>query len=176
MSSDTFLDELSADLIETSEYKDYPEGTLGAIQYLSKQNLSKLQSGVEKNILENEIIAIQKAEKKIIKGFENFLPKGGVRITLTKEEKTKNIDFLIEPISYLFTLRNKYNPEELKKLDILQSSEDTPEYILSLDFKKNIKTEIYFIKNIQILKKEIPKKHDEELDQYLKDNLTDSSQ
>ena len=159
MDTGAFLDELSADLIETSEYQNYPEGTIGAIQYLSRQYLSRLQTGVEKNILENEIIAIKKAENTIIQGFDNFLSKGGVRITLTKQEKTENIDFLIEPISYLFALRNKYNPEELKKLDILQSKEDTSNYTLSIDFKRNTKTETYFIKNIQILKKKIPEKY-----------------
>lgn len=93
------------------------------------------------------------AEATIVKGFVNFLKKGA-DITLTKEEKTENINLFIEPISYLFALRNKYNPEELKKLNILQSKKDTPGYILSIDFKKNPETKAYFIRNIQIRKRE----------------------
>ncbi|MDD5197320.1 MAG: hypothetical protein PHN60_00480 [Candidatus Gracilibacteria bacterium] len=151
MNPELFLEELSAELIETSKYQDFPEGTLGAIQYLSRQQLSKLDTTVRKGILENEFATICEAEDTIINGFRNFLPDGGVRITLTKKEKTENIDFLIKPISYLFTLRNKHNPTELKKLDILQNKKDTPEYILSLDFKQNPKIKTYFIKNIQIL-------------------------
>lgn len=151
MSSDTFIDELSAQLIETSQYDEYPEGTLGAIQYLSKQDLSKLQSSVRKHALETELISMKVAEDRIITGFRDFLEDGGVEITLTKQEKTENIGFLIEPIRYIFSLRNKKNPSELKKLDILKSNKDTSDYILSLGFKQNPKTKTYFIKNIQIL-------------------------
>ncbi|MDD5377334.1 MAG: hypothetical protein PHH16_04445 [Candidatus Gracilibacteria bacterium] len=154
MPPEIFLDELSANLIETSKYQDFPEGTLGAIQYLSKQHLSKLKGTIEKDLLQNEIASMRAAEDAIIKGFANFLSDGGVRIVLTKKEKMENIDFLIEPISYLYILRNKYNPEELKKLDVLQSKKDTPEYILSIDFKKNPETQAYFIRNIHIHNKQ----------------------
>lgn len=148
------LDELSAEFIETSKYQDFPEGTLGAIQYLSKQHLSKLKASEGRGVWENERISMRMAEETIIKGFRVFVADGGVRVTLTKEEKSKNIDFLIEPISYLITLRNKHNPEELKKLNLLKSKNDTSSHILSLDFKRNSETGIYFIKNIQIREKE----------------------
>lgn len=150
------LDELSADFIETSKYQDFPEGTLGAIQYLSKQHLSKLKASEGRIILKNELAAMRVAEEKVINGFRNFLADGGVRVTLTKEEKTNNIAFLIEPISYLMTLRNTHNPEELKKLFLLKSNSDTSDHILCLDFKRNSATGLYFIKNIQIRGKEIP--------------------
>ena len=148
------LDELSAEFIETSKYQDFPEGTLGAIQYLSKQHLSKLKASEGRGVLKNELVSMRMAEETIIKGFRVFVADGGVRITLTQEEKINNIDFLIEPISYLITLRNKHNPEELKKLNLLKSKSDTSSHILSLDFKRNSETGIYFIKNIQIREKE----------------------
>lgn len=151
MSPESFAGELSAQLIESSQYNEYPEGTLGAIEYLSKQDLSKLKTNIGKSVLERELEIMRWAEDTIINGFRDFLSDGGVRITLTQEEKTKNISFLIEPISYLFALRNKHNPTELRKLDILQNKKNTPGYILSLDFKQNPKIKTYFIKNIQIL-------------------------
>lgn len=152
MPPESFLHELSAQLIETSQYKEYPEGTLGAIQYLSRQDLSKLQSSVSKHALETEFISMKVAEDKIIAGFRDFLEDGGVGITLTKQEKTENIGFLIEPISYIFSLRNRKNPSELEKLDILKSKKDTSDYMLSIEFKRNPETGAYFIKNIQIRK------------------------
>lgn len=154
MTPETFLDELSAELIENSKYQDFPEGTLGAIQYLSKQHLSKLKGNIDKDALQNEITSMRAAEDAIIKGCRDFLSDGGIRITLTKKEKTENLSFLIEPISYLYALRNKYNPEELKKLEVLKNKKNTPEYLLSIDFKQNPKTQTYFIRNIQIREKE----------------------
>lgn len=34
----------------------------------------------------------------------------------------------------LFRLRNRRNPEELRKLEVLESKNDTPEYVLRIDF------------------------------------------
>lgn len=168
MDTVTFINELSAELIETSPYEGYSEGTIGAIQYLSEQNLLKLWTDVRKNSLKDEIIKAKQYEKIIISGFLNFLKDWGADITLSKEEKTKNIDFLIEPISYILRLRNKYNPEELKKLDILQDGKDTSDYILSIKFKQNSKTWEWLIRNIQIFKKKTPEqKHNDHLNQYL---------
>lgn len=151
-----FLDELSADFIEASKYQDFLEGTLGAIQYLVKQHLPKFKASEERIVLKNELAAMRVTEETVINGFRDFLADGGVRVTLTKDEKTNNIAFLIEPISYLMTLRNKHNPEELKKLFLLKSNSDTSDHVLCLDFKRNSETGLYFIKNIQIREKESP--------------------
>lgn len=169
---DEFLHELSAELIETSPYEGYSEGTIGAIRYLSEQNLLKLRTDTKKNSLKDELIKAKEYEKIIVVGFSNFLKDWGADITLSKEEKTKNIDFLIEPISNFFRLRNKYNPEELKKLDILRSKKDTSNYILSIKFKQNSKPWEYFIRNIQILRKKTPEgKHEKHLNPYLDDHV-----
>ena len=55
MSPESFAGELSAQLIESSQYNEYPEGTLGAIEYLSKQDLSKLKTNIGKSVLEREL-------------------------------------------------------------------------------------------------------------------------
>ncbi len=69
----TFLNELAAELIETSQYQEYSEGTIGAIQYLSEQNLLKLRTYTMKNSLKEEIRKAKEDEKTIIVGFSNFL-------------------------------------------------------------------------------------------------------
>lgn len=169
----TFLNELAAELIETSQYQEYSEGTIGAIQYLSEQNLLKLRTYTMKNSLKEEIRKAKEDEKTIIVGFSNFLKEWGVDATLSREEKTKNIDFLIEPISNFFRLRNQHNPEELKKLDILRSKKDTSDYILSIKFKQNAKTWEYFIRNIQIFKEKTSKKKqdDDYVNPYLDNHV-----
>lgn len=70
---DEFLHELSAELIETSPYEGYSEGTIGAIRYLSEQNLLKLRTDTKKNSLKDELIKAKEYEKIIVVGFSNFL-------------------------------------------------------------------------------------------------------
>lgn len=149
--NELLLAELTAGLIETSKYQDFPEGITGAILYLSKPRFSKFATSSGSIALEDELASMRRAEAKIVRGFRVFLPKGDVRVTLTKEEKTDNIGFLIEPICYLLALRNEHIPDELKKIALLKDKEDTSDHTLSISFKQNNETGLYFIQNIQIL-------------------------
>lgn len=66
-------DELIADFIETGDFQG-PRGFSGAIEYLTKKDLSALRTRSERNALSNELRRVSRAEASIIDGFSAFVP------------------------------------------------------------------------------------------------------
>lgn len=151
LETDNFSDELIADFIETGNFHG-PKGLSWAIEYITKKDLSELRTKSEKNALSTDLQRVTAAERFILEGFSAFLSSRGVKIILTEYEKTKNIRPFIPDIAMLFRLRNRRNPEELRKLEILQSLTDTSEYSLVLHFWVRKDTSEFFIQSIRIEK------------------------
>lgn len=139
--------------METGRFRE-GEGMVDAIKFLAGRHMAELRSETDRKMLMDEVKKGAEAEKKLLKGFKLFIPDGGARIRLTAKEKNTNIRPFIPAIQQLLILRNFQHDTELQKLDILESREDTSEYVLELEFGyRDEKTEKNpFIKRMQIVK------------------------
>ncbi len=71
--TERFSDELIADFIETGDFQG-PKGFSGAIEYLTKKDLSTLRSRSEKQALSQDLRRVSQAESSIVEGFSAFVP------------------------------------------------------------------------------------------------------
>ncbi len=70
--TEKFSDELIADFIETGNFRGL-KGVAGAIEYLTKKDLSALRNQSERSALSKDVRRVSRAESSIIDGFSFFV-------------------------------------------------------------------------------------------------------
>ena len=125
-----------------------------AIRLRAKSDLARLRSSTARNELRDNLRNAEAAERELLSAFRGFLSEGpgSAQIRLTREEKTHNLAPFIPAISFLYALRNRSLPSEMRKLELLLADSDFPEYSLMIDFdRKNAGKGKFFIRRISIV-------------------------
>lgn len=89
-------------------------------------------------------------EKSIVEALENFAAAGGGVFTLTAQEKTGNIRWLVSPTAELLRLRQLCTGAN-NHLTVLTNDADTPDWTLSIDLMR--KEGGYGVKRIYLTKR-----------------------
>ena len=149
------FNEIIADFIETGDYEGEGRGMVGAIRYLTKKELAGLKTASEKEALSLEMLNAAAAERKLLGALSDYLETGSATVPLNKEGKATLKPYFAE-IKLLFSLRNRSNAEEVKKLSLLGARQKSDDTDLVFLFRKTSEGR-FVIRGIRFRKREAEK-------------------
>lgn len=111
-----------------------------------------MKSTSDKEALSLELLNAAAAERSLLEALSDYLESGSATVPLNREGKTTLKPYFAE-IRLLFTLRNRSNPEELKKLSLLSARAKSADTDLVFLFRRTSEGRMV-IRGIQFRKRE----------------------